>query len=150
MSLQFRVRFFQNDPASEYESNLLSHCFELFDGLKATLGIENFLAVPYTINEEELYDAIEEELGGEPEDEDFDEFEENIERELALRGDFFSVSELLTLLSGYLTYFQANSSQTFELSPNRRAEGRVIAEDLSGLKNELQRSYEGQARFILY
>ena len=106
MSQQLRIRFYQNNPPSEYESNLLSKSFELFESLKDSLETVNFLAVPMTSNEEELTEIIEEEFGGEPEGDDWEEFEENVERELGLRGEFFfsqGITASCHCLSGILS-----------------------------------------------
>ena len=149
MSLQLTVRFFENSPESEYESNLVSHCFELFESMSEKLDTKNFLAMPYTTNEEELYDLIEDELGGEPEDDGFDEFEEKIEEKLAIRGDFFPVSELLNYVMAYRSYFYSNMSETFDLGNNRNVKGELLVEDLGNLKEELERQPDGKARFTL-
>lgn len=152
MSMQFSVRFYEKFPESEYESNLLPHCFDLFEGIKDLLGVNNFLAVPFTINEEELYAQIEAALGGEPDEDDedsFDEFEENIEKELALRGAFFPLADLRQSIVAYREYFQSKSGETFDLSHNRRADGKRIAEDLGDLQQELERLPDGQARFVI-
>jgi hypothetical protein len=147
MSLQLRVRFYENSPEANYETSLVSRCFDLFDGIKESIASENFLAAPYTSNEEELYDLIEEELGGEPDDDGLEEFEETIEKELALRGEFFPVSELLRYVSAFQKYFESNSEESFDLGSNRKAEGKAIAEDLQHLQKELERGKDRKARF---
>lgn len=149
MSLQLSVRFFEGSLKSEYESNLLSHCYELFESVKDLLGVPNFLAEPFTSNEEELYEQIEEELGGEPDGDGFDEFEENIENELGVRGQFFPVSELINSISAYREYFQSKSKVTFDLGYNRNAGGNSLVEDLSYLQEELERLPDGKARLVL-
>ena len=149
MSLQLKVRFYENFPKSDYESNLVSRCFELFDSVKDRLGVVNFLAVPFTSNEDELYDQIEEDLGGEPDGEGFDEFEENMEKELGVRGDFFPISDLLISVCAYREHFQSKSAETFDLGYNRSAQGKLIAEDLGYLQEELERLPEGNARLTI-
>lgn len=131
MSQQLTIRFYGNQPESDYESNLLSKGFDLLESLKDSLGAANFLAAPMTSNEEELIEIIEEELGGEPDDEDeYDEFEENIEKELGIRGEFFSASGLLEIVRTYQNYFNERSTESFDLASNRHTTGESLAEDL--------------------
>jgi hypothetical protein len=149
MSQQLRVRFYGNRPESEYESNLISKAFDLFESLKDSLGVANFLAVPMTSNEEDLMEIIEEELGGEPDDYGWEEFEENVERKLGTRGDFFSASELIETVRVYRDYFGTHSQEIFNLRFGRHTSGQLIAEDLRNLENELAASPSGRARFVI-
>ncbi len=149
MSQQLRIRFYQNNPPSEYESNLLSKSFELFESLKDSLETVNFLAVPMTSNEEELTEIIEEEFGGEPEGDDWEEFEENVERELGLRGEFFLVRELQQAVTAYREYFRRYSEKSFAFGFNHQANGELFAEDLENLEKELEKSPSGRARFVI-
>ncbi|MCM1981609.1 hypothetical protein [Lyngbya confervoides] len=153
MSMQLSVRFYANLPESQYESNLLSHCYDLFEEVKDLLGVQNILAVPFTIHEEELYEQIEADLGGEPEEETdaegFDTFEETLETELSVRGEFFSLSDLRSSVLAYREYFQLQSDETFDLGYNRSTCGKLIAEDLGSLQQELERLPEGKARLVI-
>lgn len=149
MSQQLRIRFYQNNPPTEYESNILSQSFTLFESLKDSLGVINFLAVPMTSNEEELTEIIEEELGGEPEGDDWEEFEENVEEELGLRGEFFPVSQLRQIVAAYEDYFRRYREKSFDFGFNHQGKGELFAEELNNLAEELAKLPSGRARFVI-
>lgn len=150
MSLQLTIRFHGNQPTCEYETNLLSHAYGLLESLTGETGAANFLAKDYTDNEEDLLEAIEEDIGEEPEDfEAYEAYEQQVEDELGRRGSFSPVAELLEIVSAWLAFFQGRAGESFDLDGRRHAQAEDIVADLQALSAALQSAPEGRARFVI-
>jgi hypothetical protein len=149
MSQQVSIRFAENQYQSDYESNLLSRCYDLFDSLKASLEVDNFLSFPMTTNEEELRENLEEELGEEPEGDDWEEYEERLEELLGQRGDFYPVSELIEAVKLYQDYFHLHLEETFQLTAHHQTTGQMLYEDLKELQDQLDQSPLASARLVI-
>ena len=150
MSLQIRVRFEGNQPEAEYESNLISHAYALFESVRGELDAPNFLATPWTTNEEDLLDALEEEMGDEPEDfEAFEAFEEEQENELGRRGTFMPVTEFLDAVGSYRAHFEARRGETVALDERHEATTDDLVIDLAALEEELARNKRGRVRLVI-
>lgn len=150
MSLQLTIRFEGNDPDNGYESNLLSHAFDLLESLAEEAGALNFLAVPWTTNEEDIDEEIEDDLGEEPEGlEAYEEYERQLEAERGRRGEFFPVEDLVNAAEAWLAFFDARGDETFQLDARRNTLASDLVLDLRDVLDALALAPKSRARFVI-